>query len=102
MYTLLARLSQVLFWEGSAYSPSGTAPASMSMWPSLTEAWGNLEYFHVIRLAFTKGLVRAIMVHGPASVPKTKDDGEEGRVASPEEELEFMLRPPGPCAAWMA
>jgi hypothetical protein len=99
---LLARLTQVLFWDGSARSTSGTAPASMFMWPSLTEAWGNLEYFHVMRLAFTKGLVHVIVVHGPVSVPATKDGEEEGREVSPEEDLELMLRPSGPCAVWMA
>jgi len=91
MHILMMRLTQVLFWEGIACSSPGPAPTQ-----------GKADYFYAMRLAFSKGLMRAIISHGPSSTPTVEESEKEGGEMTAEEELELMLSPPFPRLAWPA
>lgn len=83
MHILMARLTQVLAWEG-VICVSDESPKQLSD--------ARKEYFRAMRLAFCKGLMRTISNEQPAStkfVTKKKKGGE----MSLEEEIELMLSP---------
>merc|ERR1711862_659957 len=88
MHMLMARLTQVLSWEGIC---SSTGPV-----PLPVDAHSKADYFHAMRLAFSKGLMRAIISDGASNAPTTEESEKEGGEISPEEELALLLAPPCP------
>lgn len=88
IHILMARLTQVLSCEGILCSSPGPLGASPSNQPSLSKK----EYFSAMRLAFSKGLMRAFVSHGPSTAMKTGSKKRGGEV-SMDEELELLLSP---------
>jgi len=86
MHVLMARLTQVLAWEG-VICASNESSASQPNRPSDVRE----EYFRAMRLSFCKGLVRIISNEHP-SVMKSGSKKKGGEV-SLEEEMEHMLNP---------
>jgi hypothetical protein len=86
MHVLMARLTQVLAWEG-VICASDESSASQPKRPSDVRE----EYFRAMRLSFCKGLVR-IISNEPPSVIKSGSKKKGGEV-SLEEEMEHMLSP---------
>lgn len=86
VHILMARLTQVLSWEGVVCSPLDS--------PSLTTARPSAarkEYFGAMRLAFCRGLMRILSNQQSAAV-KAADKKERVEV-SLEDEMELMLSP---------
>lgn len=82
MHILMARLTQVLSWEGITTSSSAL--------PN-TPTKERKEYFHAMRLTLCKGLMRAF---ASAQTNSSESDGKEGGVKqSLDEEVELMLSP---------
>ena len=78
MHILLARLTQVMAWEGiSCASGESKRPSD-----------ARNKYFEAMRLVFCKSLIRVIS----NDQPSVRKSGSKMR-ASLEEEVEFMLSP---------
>ncbi len=86
MHILMARLTQILAWEG-VICTSNESPSSLKKRPSDVKE----EYFRAMRLSFCKGLMRNISNEQP-SVMKSGSK-EKGSEVSLEEEMEHMLSP---------
>eukprot|EP00986_Skeletonema_menzelii_P009789 scaffold4559_cov145-Skeletonema_menzelii.AAC.3 len=83
MHILMARLTQVLSWEGIITSSSAIPK---------TPTKERKEYFQAMRLTLCKGLMRAFASAQTNS--NTEKDGKGGRVEqSLEDEVELMLSP---------
>lgn len=81
MHILMARLTQVLAWEGIITSSSAI---------SKTPSKERREYFHAMRLTLCKGLMRAFATGQTNSSAK---DCNRGGEPSLEEEVDLMLSP---------
>ncbi|KAL7541333.1 hypothetical protein ACHAXR_010822 [Thalassiosira sp. AJA248-18] len=86
MHILMARLTQVLSWEGIICSPQGTSSLAKK-----TSA-ERKEYFTAMRQAFCKGLMRSFVSTNP-STPLKMDNKKPGGEISLDEEMELMLSP---------
>ncbi|KAL3823897.1 hypothetical protein ACHAXA_005479 [Cyclostephanos tholiformis] len=84
MHILMARLTQVLAWEGVICVSNESSPSQPKQ-PSDARK----EHFRTMRLAFCKGLMRAITNEQPRKSSTTKNGSE----VSLEEEMELMLSP---------
>jgi len=94
MHILMARLTQVLSWEGIICSSHGPAvSASLSKQQPSAAASSKKDYFGAMRVAFSKGLMRAFVSNGPLSTPMKMGSKKECGEMSLEEELELMLSP---------
>ena len=82
MHILMARLTQVLSWEGITTSSSAIPK---------TPTKERKEYFHAMRLTLCKGLMRAFA--SAQSNSSEKDGKGSGVEQSLEEEVELMLSP---------
>lgn len=81
---LMARLTQVLSWEGILCS----SPTLLQKQPSSSKR----RYFGAMRLAFSKGLMRAFVCHGPSS-EEMKTNDQKGVKALLDEEVDLLLSP---------
>lgn len=86
MHVLMARLTQVLAWEGVICASDESSASQPKRLSDVRE-----EYFRAMRLSFCKGLVR-IISNEPPSVIKSCSKKKGGEV-SLEEEMEHMLSP---------
>jgi hypothetical protein len=82
MHILMARLTQVLSWEGITTSSSAIPK---------TPSKERKEYFHAMRLTLCKGLMRAF---ASAQTNSSENNGKGGGVEQTlDEEVELMLSP---------
>jgi hypothetical protein len=84
MHILMARLTQVLGWEGIICVSNESTPCQPKQPSNARKA-----YFKAMRLAFCKGLMRALSTDQPVRKSSTTKKGS----VSLEEELELMLSP---------
>ncbi|KAL9180304.1 hypothetical protein ACHAXT_008274 [Thalassiosira profunda] len=82
MHILMARLTQVLSWEGIVRSDGSSKKPSDE----------RKEHFGAMREAFCKGLMRAFVENKPSAAAKTSGKREGGEL-SPDEEVELLLGP---------
>mmetsp|Transcript_2880 Transcript_2880/g.6273 ORF Transcript_2880/g.6273 Transcript_2880/m.6273 type:complete len:874 (-) Transcript_2880:77-2698(-) len=89
MHILMARLTQVLSWEGIISSSHRQTSSMLSKQQLPSDE--KKDYFSAMRLAFSKGLMRAFVSNGPSSVVATKTIGNKiGGEMSLDEEIELM------------
>jgi len=88
MHILMARLTQLLSWEGVICSSHVSSPSPVSKRLSAARE----EYFNAMRVAFCKGLMHAFVSNKQPTATKASKKKESIEV-SLEEEMELMLSP---------
>ena len=86
MHMLMARLTQVLSWEGVIMCSHESSPSKQL-------SAERKEYFQAMRLAFCKGLMRIEANPQSTAAKKTNSTKKKGIEMTLEEEMELMLSP---------